>query len=72
MLLRAMDDIAEGGPSPRFSEMRIKVGLLVASCADQATKDWVVQVVAEEAPWEGAKFRVIDYKGISKPIRIIT
>lgn len=29
--------------------------LMVASCADQAIKDWLTRVMAESVPWEGAK-----------------
>lgn len=71
-LISALDKIPEGGPSPRFSEVKFRGGILHASCADQSTKEWLGRVVGESELWEGAKLGVIDSKDVPKPMRTLT
>lgn len=68
-LLQALDSLTEGEPPPRFSGVNLKGGFLLASCADQATKDWLVRVVTGSEPWPGAKLSIVDAKDVPKPVR---
>lgn len=70
-LTDAFDDVAEGQQPPRFSGVNLRGGFLLASCADQATKDWLVRVVEKCVPWEGAKLSTCDAKDVPKPVRTL-
>lgn len=70
-LINALDEIAEGQQPPRFSGVYFRGGFLLASCADQATKEWLERMVEKCVPWEGAKLSVCDAKDIPKPIRAL-
>ncbi|KAJ8937979.1 hypothetical protein NQ318_015476 [Aromia moschata] len=60
---QALRATKRGEPGPR--------GFLLASCADQFTKDWAVRVLAEKEPWPGAKLIITDEKDVPKPVRTL-
>lgn len=70
-LLQALDRLTEGESAPRFSGVNLKGGFLLASCADQATKDWLERTVMERELWPGAKLSIRDAKDVPKPIRAL-
>lgn len=71
-LIASIDDVKEGTPAPRFTEVKYWGGLLHVSCADEATRVWLEFIVAKCSPWEGAKLVVTNGKDVPKPVRALT
>uniref|UniRef100_A0A8D8UEP1 DUF4780 domain-containing protein n=1 Tax=Cacopsylla melanoneura TaxID=428564 RepID=A0A8D8UEP1_9HEMI len=56
----------ETSPSPQFSGYAYRPGWLSISCDNEATAEWLKNVVGSVKPWEGAKLKAVDEADLPK------
>ncbi|GJQ70404.1 hypothetical protein Trydic_g22833 [Trypoxylus dichotomus] len=70
-ILQELDKLNEGGPEPKFSEVRHRAGMLRAACVDARTCSWLAGVVRNCVPWDGAKLKLVREDDLLKSIKAL-
>lgn len=56
----------ETPPSPQFSGYAYRPGWLSISCDNEATAEWLKNIIGSVEPWEGAKLKAVDEADLPK------
>ncbi|CAH2034335.1 unnamed protein product, partial [Iphiclides podalirius] len=68
-VLRAVDRETSGGP--RIKGWTIRAGVIILTCENSATRDWLVARLDDLKPWHGAVLRLVDEKDLPKSVMVV-
>ena len=58
--------------APKFAGVSHGGGILHITCVDESTKNWLVELVQKETPWEGAELQITEDGKLPRPVKVIT
>ncbi|XP_050311938.1 uncharacterized protein LOC126747397 [Anthonomus grandis grandis] len=58
--------------APKFAGVSQGGGILHITCVDESTKNWLVELVQKETPWEGAELQITEDGKLPRPVKAIT
>lgn len=66
---RHVDMLSGGGP--RILGFTVRGGILILTCLNSATRDWLASRIGDFKPWEGSSLKLVDEKDLPKPVVVV-
>lgn len=66
---RHVDMLSGGGP--RILGFTVRGGILILTCLNSATRDWLANRIGDFKPWEGSSLKLVDERDLPKPVVVV-